>query len=75
MTPREFTPFGWTASDDARAARIRVERGEADADARHREDLRNGAALAKEAWATHGLAVHPRFAARLRAVEEPPCEG
>ena len=72
---RPLTIFGWTASDDARAARIRAERGEADEVARHREDLRNAAALAREVWASRGITVHPGFAARLRAAEEPSCEG
>jgi hypothetical protein len=73
---RPLTTFGWTARDEARAARIRAERGEADEIARHREELRNAAALAKEVWAARGITFHPGFAARLRAAEETPsCEG
>ncbi|SFI80257.1 hypothetical protein SAMN02799642_02821 [Methylobacterium brachiatum] len=72
---RPLTRFGWTSQDDARAAQIRAEWGEAEEVARHREDLRNAAALAREVWASRGITVHPGFAARLRAAEEPPCEG
>ncbi|MBD8907187.1 hypothetical protein [Methylorubrum zatmanii] len=77
---RELPPFGWTAQDEARAARIRAERGQNPIIFDEVSTWRSPApfTVAGADITAAGLRVtlfRPRVLFSTPAREEPPCEG